>query len=127
MHAAVRFSYRDGTKLATASAPLVGQVMSDVVHGVPVLRLWPVDWVQSGPWSGKELALLWQPQLCSVLFDSFVFRGLEATTHHPRQWLAQKWLCEVLDPLRARNYERPDLRFGEVTPCDYGEQRQAAE
>ena len=99
--------------------------MSDTVHGVPVLRLWPLEWVQSGPWSGEALAVLWQPQLCGVLFDSLVFRGLEATTGSPRQWLAQKWLCEVLDPLRARNYERPDLRFGQVRPFPYDERPEA--
>jgi hypothetical protein len=104
MYAAVQRLYRDGVK---ASQPyIVGQLESDMVRGVPILRLWDVDWVRNvHQWHRPPLAKLWRPVFGGMGYTHIVFAGLESQGAPPRRrWLAQRWSCEIIDPQRARRY-----------------------
>lgn len=112
MFVAVRMLYREGIGIKPG-VPVVGQIISESERGVRVLQLWPVDWVHNATWPTPPLAVLWHPVLCGVGFDDIVFRGLEAVPRgQARRWSAQKWLCDVLDGPRARDYLKPHMVRG---------------
>lgn len=101
--------YLDGYKLAHNSPPVVGQVISELSHGIILLNLWPLKWVaNASPDSFRPLATLWRPELCAMHHGTFAVRGLEAFDNgRGKRWQLQKWICEVLDPIRAREYGKP--------------------
>jgi hypothetical protein len=107
VHASVHLLYRDGVK-APLREPLVGQIFSDWHKGVPILRLWPLNWTDSTS-PLQPLAVLWHPVCVAVTFDSFCFRGIEAVQQgRIRRWGSQKWLCDFLTPQLARARLEPD-------------------
>lgn len=116
MFAAVQFTYRDGTKLNSALPGVVGQLVSDRVQGIALVHLHRLEWLANAP-QGHPLATLWRPEFCGVTHDSFILRGLQLAPGTPRRWMAQKWICEVLDQPRARmRLAEPDRRFGAIEP-----------
>ena len=105
MFVAVRMLYREGIMIKPQWPPTVGQIISDQQRGVRVLRLWPVDWVHNATWPEPPTAVLWNPVLVGIGHDNFVVSGLEAVPKGPtRRWTTQKWLCDVLDHGKARDY-----------------------
>ena len=117
VYAAIQLLYREGVQ-GKPAPPLIGQVVSDRHRGVPLLYVWPLDWTANASYQGEPLAVLWNPTLCGIGYDNIVFRGLEAVPKGvTRRWVAQKWLCDVLDAARARARLGPDLRYGEVRPA----------
>lgn len=107
--------YREGVKIKPAFPPLVGQMISGREQDVPVLRLWPVDWVLNTTIAPPPLAMLWHPVFGGVGHNDIVVRGLEAVRKGDmRRWTTQKWLCDLLDYQRARDYFKPDCRVGEL-------------
>jgi hypothetical protein len=115
MYAAVRRLYKDG---ARAQQPyLVGQLASDEVRGVPVLRLWDLAWVRNvNEWHRPPIAELWRPAFAGIGQDHIWLSGLEAQGLPPkRRWFAQRWACEIISYQRARTYfDGPPI--GEVQP-----------
>ena len=100
VHAAIQLLYSDGIA-GRRSEPLIGQLFLEQYKGVPLLRLWPLEWTDSTS-PLKPLAELWHPVLVAVQYDSICLRGLEACPRGPtRRWASQKWLCDVLDAQRA--------------------------
>lgn len=114
MFAAVQL-YREGVKSPPEWPPLVGQLWTDDYKGILVMRLWPLDWVANAQSSGRRpLASLWHPVLVRVGHDDLLLRGFEGVSaaSGARRWYTQKWLCDVMAADRARNFLRPDPRFG---------------
>jgi hypothetical protein len=117
MHAAVKLLYRDGVKIHPQWPPLLGQLQSGWHKTVPLLYLWPMEWVASADAGHRPLAVLWHPELVRVGHSELVLRGYEGIARgHTRRWCTQKWVCEVLDVHRARDYLGADRRFGEIQP-----------
>ena len=107
VYAAVQLLYRDGVYVRR-SEPLIGQMFAERHKGVPLLRLWPLEWTDATS-PLQPLAELWQPALVTVQQSSICFRGLEAIRRGPgRRWAAQKWLCDVMDAQLARARRDPD-------------------
>lgn len=108
MYVAVQMLYREGVQVKPRWPPAVGQLVSGDVRGVPVFHLWPLDWVRNASYAGPPLATLWQPVLTAV-DNNLVIRGIELVERGTqRRWTNQKWLCDVLDAQRARNYLKSD-------------------
>jgi hypothetical protein len=102
VYVSVKLLYREGV-LVKGERPIPGQIFMDRIRNVPVLLLRPVGWVHHESTPSEPLAVLWHPSVAAVGYDSMCFRGMEVTPHAPgRRWTLQKWLCEVLDPARAR-------------------------
>jgi hypothetical protein len=102
----VQFLYRDGV-VAKGQPRVAGQIFSDRHKNVPVLFLRPVGWVHHESTPSEPLAILWHPVCVAVGYDTLCFRGIEAIQHgRSRQWVSQKWLCQVSDPQRARERAR---------------------
>ena len=102
MYALVRSGYRRGCSIpyAHAQEPLLGQLFSEVEHGVPVVHLWPHDYSQSSRHSGafRPLATLWRPSQFRAAHSDFVINGLELLRNgSSRQWVMQRWLCEPMN------------------------------
>jgi hypothetical protein len=117
VYSAVQLLYRDGVQIKPQNPPLVGQLITDKHKQVPRLTLWPLEWTEFGCQDLHPLAVLWHPVLVVVRNDSMALRGFEAISKGPvRRWAAQKWLCDVMDSQRAREFLRPDPRFGELNP-----------
>ena len=117
MFAAVQFLYREGVGIKPQSPPLVGQLNSGWHRSARVLYLWSLDWLENAPEGHTPLATLWQPVFVGVGYSNLVVRGYEVTRKgRVRRWTTQKWLCDVMTPQRARDYLRPDPRFGDISP-----------
>jgi hypothetical protein len=117
VYAAVRLLYSDGQS-KPQFPPLVGHLNTSEHKRVPLLNLWPLEWVEHDDRDLAPLAVLWHPVLLVVRHGSMTLRGFEAVKCHgsPRRWAAQKWICDVMDLELARKQLRPDPRFGEVKP-----------
>jgi hypothetical protein len=108
VYAAVHLLYRDGVQIKPQNPPLVGQLITDRHKQVPRLTLWPLEWTEFGCQDLQPLAVLWHPALVVVRNDSMCLRGFEAIRKGAhRRWAAQKWLCEVMEVQRARDYLQP--------------------
>jgi hypothetical protein len=77
--------------------------------------LWPLEWTENAPEAHTPLATLWHPQLVRISHFVLLVRGFEGVpVGRSRRWYTQKWMCEVMEATRARQYLRPDPRFGEI-------------
>jgi hypothetical protein len=122
VHAAVQLLYRDGVRIAPRLPPLVGQLITGEHRRVPQLTLWPLEWVECDCRDLEPLAVLWHPAIVVVRHGQMTLRGLEGVSNgSARRWAAQKWLCDVLDAQRARDYLKPRLLAGalpsSMPPC----------
>lgn len=116
MWAAVELLYRDGVKAKPSWPPLVGEVRSEFVKGIHVLRLIPVG---GNNGTAEKLASLWRPQLGLVSPSRVRFSGLEAEGEgSDRRWLAQSWSCEILSHDQAVRYFEPHMRVGDLSRRD---------
>jgi hypothetical protein len=112
VYTAVQLLYRDGVYVRN-SQPIIGQIFSDRYKGVPILRLWPLEWKDSTS-PLKPLAELWHPALVNIRHDAFCLRGVEAIQKGPtRRWASQKWLCDFLNYQQARARLEPDRRISQ--------------
>jgi len=120
MYAAIELLYRDGVKVKPQWPPLVGQLASDRYKGAEVLYLWPMEWAEQAKEHYKPVAALWQPVFVRLGHSDLVIRGLEGVHRGPvRRWHVQKWICQVLDSQRARDYLKP-TPSGAVEGQGYG-------
>ena len=113
MWAAVELLYRDGVKGKPSWPKLVGEIRSEVVKGVPTLRL--IDLSQQGK---PALLVLWKPELLSAGCSHINFAGLEQKGEDRHRWFAQAWRCELLSHQSAMTYHEPRVIMGEL-PCFY--------
>lgn len=89
---------RDG--LAANGEPLLGQLLSTEVQGVPVVHFWPHDFPANTIASTKTppLMTLWRPALSCVTESAFAISGLERKRNGgSARWFAQRWTCRPTD------------------------------
>lgn len=98
---------------------IYGQILSERVHGVPVLQLWPHDFpISAKTEDSRPLASLWRAQVAGVGQIDVSFTGLERQAWNgAARWFAQRWTCEpttFADIVKALS--EPDRRYGEIKP-----------
>jgi hypothetical protein len=76
----VHFGYREGVPLpgVHASRAVYGKMISDEVHGIQVVKLWPHTFPLNAKTNySKPLAALWRPQVSGFLDLEFGLSGSE--------------------------------------------------
>lgn len=110
MYVYVERLYRDGALDKRREPPVAGKLLSDDWKNgrASVLNLWPLEWVENAKQPHlNALAVLWQPVLLRVGVNDILIAGLEARERNSvRQWVAQKWRCEVTTLDLIRQSER---------------------
>ncbi|MBC5764145.1 hypothetical protein [Ramlibacter albus] len=121
MFAAVEKLYRDGRQVVPQWPPLVGQLgtyMQANDTRKQCLRLWPLDYQENVMDRYTPLAVLWLPELVAIVGDQLLVRGFEEAGHRPqRNWVFQKWRCQIMDRAAANRVLEPDRRFGHLAPA----------
>jgi hypothetical protein len=107
---ALELQYKDGVRTKGQWPPLVGELRSESVKGVHVLRLLDLNQSKTGP-----LATLWKPELVGAGSSHLRISGMEVKGDGDRRrWFAQQWYCEVLTHQRAMTYFDKRMITGEL-------------
>ena len=110
MWIALELQYKDGVRTKGQWPPLVGELRSESVKGVHVLRLLDLNQSKTGP-----LATLWKPELVGAGSSHLRISGMEVKGDGDRRrWFAQQWYCEVLTHQRAMTYFDKRMITGEL-------------
>ena len=120
MFSRVFLGYSDGTRLPTAhgGGPLYGNLLSETVHGMLVLHLWPYDFpLNARTGESQPVASLWRPQVSAALQIGFAVSGLECQQVRGKsRWLAQRWMVEPVTFADIKAALEAVPRFGQNTP-----------